>query len=500
MIGLRINATIVLIVAFNFICNAQWSNDKWLYGRWHNDTTWAWWGGTRLTFTNDAVNIVKDSLMKINIRGAYSGLETPDKQFFVYTNGFTLANKNHDTLINGSGLSPGGIYSSWAESGYPVPYSAILLPFPGSDTLMAMFHLDIFNSGTYGHAENLYYSLIDPSSNNGQGSVMIKNQQLVNDTLSCGSINALRHANGRDWWVIVRKGYLNDYYTYLLTPLGPQFVSTQQLPGPQFIFAGQGNFSPDGKWYACFGPDSEQFRLYQFDRCTGIFSNMQYKNIINEIAGSTIFSPNSRFIYINSVEHIWQFDLQASDIMASQTLIATLDTSFHDPSTGWVTGWCNSYLAQDDKIYVQNFSGVMLHVINRPDSIGQTCNFVQNQIQLPTFYYATVPTYVNLNLLQESGSVCDTLEVGDKELILADYKLRVQPNPASEEALFTFNSFGSDGNLYIYNMNGELADTEKLSKGSTYCKVNVSGFSRGLYIAQFVNYEGSLRIKFTVIK
>ncbi|HRG59966.1 MAG TPA: PKD domain-containing protein [Bacteroidia bacterium] len=78
--------------------------------------------------------------------------------------------------------------------------------------------------------------------------------------------------------------------------------------------------------------------------------------------------------------------------------------------------------------------------------------------------------------------------------------LMVQPNPASEEALFTFNSFGSEGNLNIYSMNGELVYTEKIAKGATQCKVNISRFSRGVYIAHLLTNQGSMRIKLTVNK
>jgi hypothetical protein len=108
--------------------------------------------------------------------------------------------------------------------------------------------------------------------------------------------------------------------------------------------------------------------------------------------------------------------MQAPDIMASQTFIDRIDLNTPDPATGLISGWANLYPAADGKIYLQNFSGVMLNVINKPDMPGQACNFVQNQIQCPTYYYATVPTYVNLNLMQEPGSPCDTLGVGNEKL------------------------------------------------------------------------------------
>jgi hypothetical protein len=464
---------------------SQWKNNEWMWGTLPNDTTWVYRGMTHFVFDNNSETHYKDSGNQVFIRGTFSGLRTPNNEHFVYTNGYTLANKNHDTLMNGSGLSPGGTYNTWAWAGYPVPAGAVLLPYPGSSNLMAMVHMDNFATSSY-HAQNIYYSLIDPSGNNGQGLVMIKNQLVAYDTFNVAALMVNRHANGRDWWILVKRNYLNDFFTFLLTPTGIELKQIQSMGGPISQFGGQGAFSPDGKTLAGFN-NGYQLRIYDFDRCTGLLSNMRYKYIVNLTAGGLSFSPNSRFLYISYYEKLWQFDLQASDVLNTQTLIATLDTTFHDPATGWYPSWAYHYLAADGKIYVQNFSGVMLCVINNPDMPGQACNFVQNQIQGPTIYYATVPTYVNLNLMQVHGSVCDTLGVGNEKLIIKNEKLKIAPNPSNGNINIEFPVQEISGMLYVYDVNGKQVYSEYVSPHTYIKNINLQGkLSSGMYALSMV--------------
>jgi len=464
---------------------AQWKNNVWLYGRFHNNTSWPWWGASKLTFENDSLLISTEPSMQMNIKGTYTGLSTPDNNYFIYSNGYTVANKFHDTLLYGTGLSPGGTYANNISLGIPTSFSSVLLPLPGSDTIMAVIHSDHFNTGSF-HAENLYLSIIDPTFNNHQGAVTIKNQLVANDSFNTGGILVNRHANGRDWWILVKRNYQNDFFTFLLTPLGVELKQIQAMAGPISQFGGQGAFSPNGKMMAGFS-NGYQLRIYDFDRCSGQLSNMQYKYITPFTGGGTAFSPNSRFLYICKWDSLWQFDMQAPDIMASQTFIDKIDTTFSDPATGFISGWCYMYLAADGKIYLQNFSGVMLNVINNPDMPGQACNFVQNQIQCPTYYYATVPTYVNLDLKQVPGSICDTLGVGNIEINKNNTSLKIAPNPSNGNISIEFPVQEISGMLYVYDVNGKLVYSEYVSPYTYIKNLNLQGkLSSGMYALTMV--------------
>jgi hypothetical protein len=479
---LNLKATIFMVVAFTFTSLAQFKNNIWLWGYQHTNPLPN--GGTKLEFSNDTLEVGFEQL-NINLKGTYSGLGTADGQYFIYTNGYTICNKNHDTISNGAGLTPGGNYSIYAQWGIPVPHNAVLLPYPGSDRLMVMISADnYYENGIY-FARNVFYSLIDPSGNNGQGIVLIKNQVVLTDSLTNGGFVVTRHANGRDWWVVIKRTRLSDIAKILVTSNGPSFQGFDYNLGPYAEQGAQASFSPNGKYLAYFSTPM-QLRIYDFDRCSGQISNMLYKFITPELGGGIAFSPSSRYLYICKLDSLWQFDMEAPDILSSQTFIAAYN-SLPDPVTGWITGFCEMYAAADGKIYIPNWSGVMLHVINNPDMPGQACNFVQNQIQCPTYYYATVPTYVNLNLMQEPGSPCDTLGVGNEELKIKNSAIKIAPNPSNGNISIEFPVQEISGMLYMYDVNGKLVYSEYVSPYTYIKNINLQGrLSSGMYALSMV--------------
>ncbi|MBK9639178.1 MAG: hypothetical protein IPO63_15800 [Bacteroidetes bacterium] len=74
----------------------------------------------------------------------------------------------------------------------------VIVPDPGN---INRFY--IFCAGIAQPVVGLYYSIVDLSFNGGLGKVVQKNVQLRNDTI-CDGVTAVRHGNGRDWWVIAR--------------------------------------------------------------------------------------------------------------------------------------------------------------------------------------------------------------------------------------------------------------------------------------------------------
>jgi hypothetical protein len=480
---LNLKATIFMVVAFTFTSLAQFKNNIWLWGYQHTNPLPN--GGTKLEFSNDTLEVGFQQL-NINLKGTYSGLGTADGQYFMYTNGYTICNKYHDTISNGAGLTPGGNYSINFLWGIPIPYNAVLLPYPGSDRLMVMISADNYNENGISFARNVFYSLIDPSGNNGQGIVLIKNQVVLTDSLTNGGFEVTRHANGRDWWLVIKRARLSDLAKILITSDGPSFQGFEYNLGPNSAQGGQGSFSPDGKYLAFFS-SAIQLRIYDFDRCSGVINNLRYKFITNiSSLGGLAFSPNSRYLYITKLDSLWQFDMEAPDILASQTLIDTY-AQIPDPLTGWLTGFSSHFAAADGKIYIQNYSGVMLHVINNPDMPGQACNFVQNQIQCPTYYYVTVPTYVNLNLMQEPGSPCDTLGVGNEELKTNNLQLKIAPNPSNGNISIEYPVQEISGMLYVYDVNGKLVYNEYVSPYTYIKNINLQGkLSSGMYALSMV--------------
>jgi hypothetical protein len=473
----------VILLSFTpFLLFAQYKNNIWLLGYGTNFP--APYNGSKLTFYQDSIEISYDP-RPMWFSGCFSGLSAEDDSWIVYTNGSAVCNKYNDTLINGGGLSPGGA-NNYRGSGFPIIGMALVIPAQNTGNLLYLFHENIIPSaGGFPYpveprALQLYYSLIEPNSGV-NGTVFFKNQLLIDDTLEIGGLTACRHANGRDWWLLIKKFNSNIYYTVLTTPDGPSVINQQVVPGPVTIVGGQSSFSPDGNYFASFGYLS-QIRLYDFDRCTGQLSNFRTKFITTGIAGSLSFSPNSRFIYISKPDTLWQFDLNAADVMNSQAFIAKFD-GYVDSTLGVANAFWFHWPGPDGKIYMSaSSSSRVLHVINNPDELGSACNFQQHSLHFPTYNNGTTPTYVNLNLLQVPGSVCDSLGVGSNELQITNYELKIMPNPSDGRFSLEFKSQPINGMLYMYDVEGKEVYKEYVSPYSSTKNLDLSQrLKNGMY-------------------
>ena len=80
----------------------------------------------------------------------------------------------------------------------------------------------LFCAGELAPDVGLFYTKIDLSYNSGLGKVTQKNIQVNTDSIADG-ITAVRHGNGRDWWVIARNWKLqltDDIMVFLVDPSG----------------------------------------------------------------------------------------------------------------------------------------------------------------------------------------------------------------------------------------------------------------------------------------
>jgi hypothetical protein len=476
----------VLIFCFAQLTGfAQYKNNKWLMGIQGNPPLP--YGGSKIEFIN-STSIISYDPRNIRLSDCFSGLSDKDDNWFVYSNGSVICNKNNDTLVNGFGLSPGAS-QSYIYQGLAGPAQVIFFPGDTVNQRHYLFHQNTIPGiplpppfmGTNPGSLHLYYSIIDPLAANGQGEVISKNNLVINDTLENGNVLAVRHANGRDWWVLVKRFYEDKFYSILVTPDSVYAPFSYNTQSPYASIGGQACFSPDGKHYAFFSNIS-QLKIYDFNRCSGILSNYKGKFITNQIAGFTSFSPNSRFLYVASIDSLWQFDMQAPDVLASQTFIAKwdgyLDSTFGNQTIFW---W--HWLAPDGKIYmVSGNQARTLHVINNPDLPGQACNFQQHSVSIPTVNNFTIPSSINLALYQQPGSPCDTLGVGLSKLIIKNEELKIAPNPSDGRFIVEFTPQRVSGMLYVYDVSGNQVYSEYVSPFSSIKNLDLSvKLTSGMY-------------------
>ena len=410
-----------------------------------------------------------------------------------YSNGCEIFNQNYQLMANGDSMNfPGREFDGSCP--YRVSYDThlgiISLPIPGTEDKYVIFHLrhdtvpDRYTHPLY-YAQSMLYSIIDMSAENGAGRVTKKNVLLQKDSF-CDMLAAVRHGNGRDWWVAVPQLNSDTTSLFLLTPYGIQGPFERITPlkwsaNPQHYQVGGALFSQDGTRYARVNTE-HGVHLFNFDRCSGEFSCPVALSLTEELVTATglSFSPNGRFLYASTSMKLFQFDCSAKNIQGSKKLIDEYDGF----KNHFATTFYQHRLAPDGKIYMSCTNGAQyLHVINHPDAEGKNCDFKQRGIDLPTYNGFCLPNYPNYRLYDWAFSPCDSLGVdtpGDKLTRYFSDDMQVLPNPASEQVTI----IAPDcvwGSLRVFTAAGALVEEIPHITNGDYGVFDVRHWPSGVY-------------------
>lgn len=492
---------LTLAIAMLFCAKAQHTPKQWVSGALSNYTS-DFSSGSLLT---NNLNIPVQNF--ITTSAAIGGA---DSNLLFYTNGTAIYNNLHLKIKNGDTLNPNANTLASINNGQVLPQGAVFIPSPGDTNLIYLFHHGqdstvICSTLSTGDSPNkLYYTVINKSLDNGKGVAVIKNNVVLNEVNGSG-IMAVKHGNGRYWWIVVKHQNQPVWFTFLL--------SDQGLQGPfqQVI----GTISCTGYWslkyssltnqvvgYQTYGVwDSLRFiDVYDFDRCTGQFSNMQTITINHTIGqiytGACEISPSGRFLYAAVWDILYQYDLTAPNIAASRITVDSV--SFNDFVFN-LKRWFLMQAAPDGKIYNVSASGNNYYsVINYPDSLGMACNAVANGV-LTGFHNRDLPNIPLYELGPLAGSACDTLlwtgmtthpKGGEMGLV-------VYPNPVVGK--LTISSIqlaiGQKVTLTIYDMLGKVQLQQTVIQQRDF-NVDVNVLSSGLYMLQLKQHDKLYNVRF----
>ncbi len=408
--------TLIFLQLITVSLNAQNHDFHWYLG-YANGNSDPKLGGMTINF-NSIPPQVSPEKKEIDFEAYTAVCSDSSGQYVMFsTNGISIRNALHHRMQNGDTINPGDVWESNKNGSYPDASELCFFPAPGLPNQYYLIHLAIRVNTLSAEPiarKPLYYTLIDMNANNGLGRVVKKNQVLLDSTLQNIGITgpaAVKHGNGRDWWLVTGRFNTDEFLVFLFSPTGISGPFIQHIGPPYPQEEGRGNplFTPDGNTYIRSdgrnGP-----RIYDFDRCTGQLSNLRIVPFTEPSFGyEYAVSPNSRYLYSNTVEAVVQFDLQAEDIGASADTVAIYD-GFCSPFPPWETAFFLSGLQPDGKIYFANStSTTALNVINRPNLPGLSCDMQQHSVILPKFNQWTVPHNPNFRLGELDTSPCDTL-------------------------------------------------------------------------------------------
>ena len=483
-----------------WLLSAQGISNLWMMG-YSSGTMYPYFGGTNINFYSgfpDTSHINRS----MNFDDCNANISDQNGNLLFYTNGVYISNANNDTMLNGDNLNPSAYTTQNAFAGYGlrVRQGNLIIPLPGSSNIYYLFHETIYSLTSFNSYRSLemFYSIIDMSLDGGLGAVVQKNVVLLTDTLTIGGITACKHANGRDWWIVFHKATGKTYYKYLLTPSGLQGPFQQDIgyDFPRNDFIWQSCFSPDGKKFSSVMAQ-DTFDVMDFDRCSGLFSNAVSICIKDSAAGRGVaFSPNSEFLYVSSMNYVYQFNANSTNIDSSKILLARYD-GFADFISLFRTSFYLAHIANDGKIYINSGNGTRwLHVINNPNEGGFACNLVQHGLLLPTFNSFTIPNFPNYFLGADLGSVCDSL-LPENIYEYKNNEINIFPNPANNILYVSNLSKGLNGEIKISNSFGEIVLVQKQTiNNSEYIEFNVSTLTSGIYFIETINEKESVVKRF----
>ncbi len=403
-----------------------------------------------------------------------------------YTNGCKIVNRDNIIMPNGEGINPGKTHDDYCKNGlYPTWQGNLILPWPGNKNKYIYFHMRIDGDAI---KTDLLYSIIDMDLVSGMGDVITpKNQQVIDDTLA-QMLLAVKHGNGRDWWIIVPRDYGNKYFSLLLDPNGISGPYDQAI-GENWSYkdwSGQASFSPDGSWYARANPHNE-LHLFRFDRCTGLLSQPRKLTLPDPdlSACGVAFSPNSQRLYVSTGLMLFQYDLTKSDVEVARALVGEYDGHV---APNLPTTFFQMMLAPNGKIYMTGTSSVnVLHVIHNPDALGLACDFRQHDLVLPARIMWQVPNFPHFRLFDLPGSPCDTLGINGSVAVeeperSKEMQVALWPNPAQESCIVELRGEeGLTGRWELLNNAGQVALHGAWSESQTTQQINLKSLPPGAY-------------------
>lgn len=421
----------------------------------------------------------------------------------------TLDIFDNDNQIMNNGDSLFG--DTWYES-------EVIVPFPDHDSLYYVFAIEE-------NMDGLYYNLVNKKSALDSGIVIQKNILLMQADMGL-TIQAVKHGNGRDWWLVSSlSGYPSDtFYVWNISPSG--------ITGPNKISINVFNTYGAGSRKISFNGDGNKFieisysgiiQEHNFNRCNGNISLNRLIRAQNSPLGnwfpyftSVAYSANDRFVYV----------VQGGQY-ADTILLYQLDMSLTNPWANRDTLWnikkfpnvTTMKLGPDHKIYLTTWiagdslvpmywpypdnyfttENSYLSVINAPDSPGVSCNFTPFSFYLGgSRTYAGLSNQPNYNLGPTADScIFAAVTPQPKHTNVA---LNLIYHQHWKTLFVNANAIkGKKYSLRIYNALGKLV-YENSGKTDTYFTKDVAcpNYSAGVYIVTLQTENEKLSGKFVV--
>jgi hypothetical protein len=364
--------------------------------------------------------VYEDKFKKIDFFVSSANICDENGNYLFSCNGGYVEGPN-DQLMPNADLLDGEI--KYPELGTALSQAELIIPYPGKPDQYILFHKASFYYPNYGIANSeLFYSIIDMKLNNGNGRMISRRNSLLKDTLDDACLIGVKHANGRDWWVIISEDTEVGYYIFLVTDTEIKLFRKQVFPGSRTrAESGQSFFSNNGNLFASATVNAQlhyyNLHFFNFDRCDGILNNYQLVKVQSPDVWypGCSFSIDDKFIYLSTHDSLYQFSI-LNNLLVDKIVIQGYDgfLELHPGNFAISTLFGMMQSASDGRIYNCATSDAFdaIHVINRPNEKGISCQFAQRGLN-STSFKSCIPNFPNYRLGPIDGSVCDSLGINN---------------------------------------------------------------------------------------
>jgi hypothetical protein len=373
--------------------------------------------------------------------GSQMSMADENGKLVFFSNGCYLKNANNQIIEGGETISEGEVHDEYCGNGGYTTNQGIF-SIPRKDKIYDIFHYkqDLEYDSTNGCMDRyLLHTVVDMAENNGNGKVLLKDEVLLDGCFQRACAN--RHANGRDWWIVMSSNNQDTFYRFLATPEGIKGPWIQGLENPTidaYWYCGWSEFSPDGNKFM-INQCRTGVAVYDFDRCTGLLSNPKYVEHNDHFFNfGACFSPDSRFIYFanDNSYSVFQADLLDTNLNTSQIAISKWDSVVIFPNKPAAYGFLQR--GPDGIIYIWAGGTHFLHRIGFPNRKGLASSTVLRYYQTPYEQGNENLYYPNYRLGSIDGSPCDSLGLDNHPL--SNWRWDMEDSTQLRQVTFTDNA------------------------------------------------------------
>ena len=507
-------AFVSLLLCLHFTAQSSWAqlqNNNWFIGiGLNNGRILQWIGGEPQVVDTTELGFKETSAI----------VSDPNGNLLFYSNGCKIYNRLHEPMLNGDSLP-------CEMSGWLTPYPNTEMVALGSEdtnpALIVQSPADssqyyFFLRGEQNFNDVFFYNIVDMTLDGGLGGVVLPRNRVIREHEHHrldGKVAAIRHANGRDWWIfnsgfqlVQTDPFTWDYdytvlHSYLLTPAG----ITDSFSQP-YCYAATGLKTIEGEISVSLNGDriaichiNKTIVAMDFDRCTGLISNCQVIDTVpeynidigNKFRFGLALSPDGSVLYATSGVELFQYDLSSANPASSKQLIFYYPYYTNVPDTRRTLG--ELQLGPDNKLYFtrakfqhwiyypqQDGPTHWMLRLNSPDSLGAACDVQDSVLYIGVSTFG-LPNLVNWNLGKLEGSECDTLTSVPTDLVQEQNVVaQLFPNPATTDATLVLSKPAYDEmDFALYDVFGKISLTLTVPQNQKYVHIDLSSLSEGVY-------------------